>query len=192
MTTTAQTVAKTVAPKTVKTVSDFNAILAKASKAQMTANALWHEAQKLAVYFAGSADKNLEPANRMIKAIFECKSLRVMSFVKFMLHLAGGEEKGSITWDAEEMKLGYKRKGAAISEDMQKYSDLTPFWEHSPEKITPIVAFQDVIAAVKKVRTKADKGQATITHEELALLAQIEGLICKMNPTAFEKKSAKK
>ena len=181
------TTEKKVEKKEQYTIQGFNAVLTKASKAQATANTLWHEAQRQAVTFAASADRNLEPVNRMIKAVHDCKSLRVMSLVKFMLHLAGGEENGSLTWDAKEMKLSYKRKSETIPADMVKYSATVPFWEHSPEKITPIVAFKDVIAAVKKVRTKADKGQATITHEELALLHEIEKLIVKHNPTAFEK-----
>lgn len=169
------------------TIAGFNTVLTKASKAQATANNLWHEAQRQAVTFAASADRNLEPVNRMIKAVHDCKSLRVMSLVKFMLHLAGGEENGSLNWDAKELKLSYKRKSETISADMVKYSNTVPFWEHAPEKITPIVKFQDVINAVKKVREKANKGQATVTQEELNLLLEIEKLIVKHNPVAFDK-----
>jgi hypothetical protein len=185
-TTTKNTIEETKAAKN----SAFLKALDKAFKAQTTANSAWHEAQKLAVELAAGGYRNLEPANRMIAAIYECKSLRVMSFVKFMLHLAGGEN-GSITWDAKLMKLGYKRKADSISESMVHYSNLTPFWEHAPESITQLVAFESVITAIKKLRTAATSGKAKATHEELQLLAEMEKLVVKHNPTAFEKKGKK-
>ena len=176
--------------KKVVDVKGFNAIVAKAVAAQGSANTLWHEATVHAVRFAASEDRNLAPMNALIKAVHGCKSLRVMSLVKFIMHLGGGETEGSLAWDAATLKLSYKKKADTIPAEAIAEAIRIPFWEHCPEKIVNISKFSDIIGAVKKVRTKADKGEALVTSDELKVLAQIEALIAKNFGTeVFEKKA---
>lgn len=171
-------------------VAGFNSIIKKAVTAQGTANNLWHEATVHAVRFAASEDRNLAPMNQLIKAVHSCKSLRVMSLVKFVMYLAGGETDGSLTWDAATLKLGYKKKADTIPAEAVQESIRVPFWEHCPEKIMNLAKFNDIIRTVKKVRDKAEKGEAVVTADELKVLTQIEQLIAKNFGTeVFEKKT---
>lgn len=186
-------VAKTTKSKAKKptAMSVFNAVIDRAVKGQETTNADWKEATWRAVEFAASKDRNLEPMNILIGKVHGCKSLRTMALVEYFKHLATVEGECLVSWSAKELKFTYDSKETVPASAVAQAKKVA-FWEFKPEVIHSMLKFDTLVQAVKKLRAKSDEGKALVTADELKLLADIEKLMVKADPTIFEKKSAKK
>ena len=172
-------------------MSIFNTVVDRAVKGQETTNADWKEATWRAVEFAASKDRNLEPVNILISKVHGCKSLRTMALVEYFKHLATVGGECLVDWSAKELKFTYCSKETIPASAIAQAKKVA-FWEFKPEVIHSMLKFDTLVQAVKKLRSKSDEGKALITADELKLLADIEKLMVKADPTIFESKKGKK
>jgi len=172
-------------------MSVFNTVVDRAVKGQEATNADWKEATWRAVEFAAGKDRNLEPVNILINKVHACKSLRTMALVEYFRHLATVDGDCLVDWSAKELKFTYCSK-ETIPASAVAQAKKVAFWEFKKENIHSMLKFDLLIETVKKLRAKSDEGKALVTADELKLLADIEKLMVKADPTIFEKKSAKK
>ena len=172
-------------------MSIFNTVVDRAVNGQEATNADWKEATWRAVEFAASKDRNLEPVNILISKVHGCKSLRTMALVEYFKHLATVEGECLVDWSAKELKFTYASK-STIPTSAVAMAKKVAFWEFKKENIHSMLKFDLLIRTVKKLRSKSDEGKALVTADELKLLADIEKIMVKADPTIFEKKSAKK